>query len=98
MARQCRQRYSWNPRYQCHRRPVFGFCVEHWLDRCRWNWAGRWAYVTLDLSNMNRPYVQVDEDRPIEYVAVCYGAGNSDPVLMVELHRKRTPVEPPTTP
>jgi hypothetical protein len=42
--------------------------------------------VSVDLANLNRPYVQVDEER--KWAEVAYGNGNSDPVLSVAWLRR----------
>jgi hypothetical protein len=79
---------AWAPGYRCHHRAIFGYCVEHWLDRWRWEWKGKHWHAELDLSNLNRPYLVIDESRPIEFIALSYGNGNSDPVWSISLSRE----------
>lgn len=54
----------------------------------RWQREGRdhWVTWTADLSNINRPYLMVDDDRQLagrlpRWASFQYGNGNSDPVL-----------------
>jgi hypothetical protein len=90
---ECRRTYSFNPPrsgpFRCAKRGLFGLCVEHHLERLRWKWKTRRFYVEVDLGNINRPYIQIDEDRPISYVAFSYGNGYSDPVLTLQWNRER---------
>lgn len=67
---------------------MFGRCVNHWLEQWRYEHQGTRVSATLDLSNINRPYLMVDDSRPVEWVALSFGNGNSDPVWSVTLSRK----------
>jgi hypothetical protein len=84
----CRVRSGINNHDACPRWAVCGRCLTHWLDELRWEWEWQSWSARLDLSNINRPYVQVDEQRPITWVALSYGNGNSDPVCSVEWNRR----------
>lgn len=90
--RRCRHIYRWKTGYpdnRCANATITGVCVEHRLERYRWEHSGRRLYVTLDLSNINRPYLSIDESRPRTYVSLSWGNRNSDPVFMVELKLRR---------
>jgi hypothetical protein len=49
----------------------------------------------LDLSNLTRPQLSIDQDRPIEYIALSWGKVGSDPLWMVELKFPRASEPPP---
>lgn len=87
----CRHRYSWhrNPGdYQCWKRGwLFGLCTSHFLDRCRWERRGRSGWVTIDLSSFSRPFVNIDEERPIGFVSVGIGMDGADPALEIGWQR-----------
>lgn len=87
IGRRCGFTYSWNEHYECPKRTVTGTCIAHRLERLRWERRGRnrWLTVGVDLSNLNRPYVMIDECRPPRFASIQYGNGNSDPVVDVTL-------------
>lgn len=85
----CRHRHPWDERYRCPRRGPFGVCIEHRLERMRWEWRCGTVDVSLDLSNINRPYLLIDnEQRPPSFVSFGFGNGNSDPAFTVTWNRK----------
>lgn len=85
--RRCAYRAPWNPSYRCPKRTLGRLCLEHRLERLRWEHQSRRLFVSLNLGNMNRPSLHVDGER--EWVSLSWGNGNSDPVWVVEWHRRR---------
>lgn len=89
MRLRCRREYRHRTHTsRCwHRGWVFGLCVEHALERVRFSHHGRHHYVVFDASNLNRPYIQIDQDRPISYIELSWGNGNSDPAFSIGWQR-----------
>lgn len=86
---ECGYRSSFNPDHRCYRRGLFGRCVTHHLARCRWEWQSAHFYFSIDLSNMNRPQLNVDEERPIGYVSFDFISDGCDPVVSFGWQRRR---------
>lgn len=84
---------GWWPEYRCwhHPIPLVGLCIEHALERLRWEWRPGPFTFRLDLSNINRPYVQVDDDRPRRWASIEFGNGNSDPVASIYFRWRKDP-------
>jgi hypothetical protein len=96
----CRHRDSWGSRQQCWNRawPIIGLCTDHTLDRCRWEWRAGPFSLLVDLSNINRPYLSIDEDWPRHYAGIEYGNHNSDPAFTLMWNRPHEATRGPQEP
>lgn len=87
--RTCKFRDShWRADHRCFKRGiVLGVCIDHLLERCRWDLRLGFLRLSVDLSMINRPRLHWDECRPISWVSLDYGNGNSDPAFSVGWER-----------
>lgn len=89
---ECRHRLSWNPSWRCRNRGLPRYCIEHLLDRFRWEW--RWGNFRLvvDLSNLNRLILLVDRDRwpgqRPRWWSLDFGNSGCDPAFSIGWERR----------
>lgn len=90
-----RCRWKYHADYECrHGGWLFGFCTEHALDQLCCDFTLGRLSVSIDVGNVNRPYLQIDDDGDSpSWWAVSFGNGNSDPVLGINWNRKVRPVD-----
>lgn len=53
-----------------------------------WEWQGKHWRVDSDLSEVPRPYVMVDDERPRRWIAFCFGVPGHDSIIGIELRRR----------
>lgn len=72
--------------------PLVRLCVMHAVEQAlnwfRFEWRWRHGYASVDLSNINRLRLSIDECRPIRYVELSWGAHGCDPVWAVGWQRR----------
>lgn len=90
LFRRCRERYSYlNPDFRCWRRTITGLCLDHRLERVRFERIVGSFRIELILGNLPRPRIIIDDERPIKWVAFDIGDGSSDPVFSIAWNRSR---------
>jgi hypothetical protein len=95
MSRRCQHRTLVGRELCCWRPsvPVVGLCVNHAIEGAlawaRFEWSWRTFQANLDLTNINRLHLSIDEDRPVQYVSLSWGNAYSDPVWSIGWQRRR---------
>lgn len=78
--RRCRYVFPWQSCYpdnRCVTPTLLGLCRRHLLERLRWEHHGERLHVELDLSMLNLPTIDVDSERPRQWMALSWGTATA---------------------